>query len=1041
MDAFNQKSAWRNPDIIAQNRAPAHTPWGAYVSAELARTCDRTRSPRVRSLDGRYDFRLYRSPDDVDEFYVSDDAPSDFASITVPGNWETQGFGEPIYTNYVYPWRLDPGTPQAVTAKAGLQVPNPPELPRDNPTGCYRKTFTVPDEYLDGDLFIRFDGVETAFYVWINGQMVGYAEDSKLPVEFEISRFVRAGENLLALQVMRFATGIWFEDQDYWHLSGIYRHVWLIAKPRLHIADYQIVAEPDLPGTGGHFSADVMVSRQPGYAECRVRASLFDPEGQLLGETESAVMARAQYTTREQPTAGAARIRIELGQVRLWTPETPILYTAVFTLLGGDGEAIDHESCRVGFKKIEIRHGVVLLNGKRLRVCGVNRHEHGPAGRAVDLAHMREEIRQMKRMHINAVRTCHYPDCPEWYELCDELGLLLVCECNLETHGVFGQLSHDPEYALHYLDRATRMVRTYKNHVSIYAWSLGNESGFGPNHAAMTGFIKEYDKTRLCQYESGSPGKNISDVRGDMYAPIERILEMLADPVDDRPVILVEYLYQICNSGGGLTQFRDLLERYPRFQGGFVWDWQDKSLLAKTADGQPYWAYGGDFKESFTDPEVPLFMTNNGIVLPDLTWKPVAREIQAVYAPIWLEARRDSSARGSARDPERFVLKNRSQTMSTADLKAEAVLRENGVAVIRQDVALPVLAPGETAEWVCRLPHIKKPGCSYHLEINLFLKDKPWYREDGDVFSFIQTELPAGPPAEPVPGPAEPVQVTDGDRIVLRAGSMMVTLDRATGQLLGLEQNGVCLIRGAIPAFSRPPTGQDCQEGWGWYAQTHVFHELTIAVRDVQLTLSDRLAVVRFLLLAAPRAAQTIPVSLTYRFDAAGLTIESNALVPDFYEMVPRAGLCFQLDGARQQLHYFGYGPWECYPDRMACVRLGRFDSTVAREHFPFNPPSENGGHEKTRWLELADVDGRGVRISGQAPFHFDARLHDVAAYWQARHEHELAPSDTITLHIDSVHAPIGSNMAWSTVIDPREMPGGGSYFQSVRIEPLGEER
>ncbi|NLO35550.1 MAG: hypothetical protein GX112_04260 [Clostridiaceae bacterium] len=1040
MKAFDQKSAWLNPDIIAQNRVPAHTPWGAYPSVEQARTCDRTASPRVRSLDGRYDFKLYRSPDDVDAFYLPDYVPSDFAPIDVPGNWETQGFGEPIYTNVVYPWRLDPGTPSAVTARAGLQAPNPPELPRDNPTGCYRKTFILPEDDLNRDLFIRFDGVETAFYLWINGQMAGYAEDSKLPVEFEISQFVRPGENLLTLQVMRFATGTWFEDQDYWYLSGIYRQVWLIAKPKLHIADYQVVAEPDLPGAGGHFCADVMVSRQPGYADCRIRASLYGPEGRLLGEAESAVAARAQYTTREQPTAGAARVRIELDQVCPWTPETPVLYTAVFTLLDSGGEAADHEACRVGFKKVEIQHGVVLLNGKRLRVCGVNRHEHGPSGRTVSLAHMREEIRQMKRMHINAVRTCHYPDCPEWYELCDELGILLVCECNLETHGVSGQLSHDPEYALHYLDRATRMVRTYKNHVSIYAWSLGNESGFGPNHAAMTGFIKEYDKTRLCQYESGSPGKNISDIRGDMYAPVERILEMLADPVDDRPVILVEYLYQICNSGGGLAQFRDLLERYPRFQGGFVWDWQDKSLLAETPDGHAYWAYGGDFGESFTDPEVPLFMTNNGIVLPDLTWKPVAREIQAVYAPIWLEERRDSNARGSARDPGRFVLKNRSQTMSTADVRAEAVLRENGVAVVRQAVVLPVLAPGESAEWVCRLPHDKKPGCAYHLEINLRWKDKPWYGEDGDILSFIQIELPDGPRAEPVIKLAGPVLVTDGDQIVLRAGTLAATLDRASGQLLGLEQNGGSLIRGAIPAFSRPPTGLDCQEGWGWYAQTRVFRDLAIAALDVQLTTADRLAMVRFQLLVTPRAAQPFPVFLTYRFDAAGLAIDIGALVPNQVEMVPRVGLCFQLNGACQQLRYWGYGPWECYPDRMACVRLGQFSSTVAKEHFPFNPPSENGGHEKTHWLELTDADGRGVRILGQAPFHFDARFHDVAAYWQARHEHELAPSDTVTLHIDGSHAPIGSNMAWSTVIDRREMPGGGSYFQSVRIEPLGGE-
>ncbi|MEG1427989.1 MAG: glycoside hydrolase family 2 TIM barrel-domain containing protein, partial [Oscillospiraceae bacterium] len=399
--------------------------------------------------------------------------------------------------------------------KGGEGVPNPPMPPAHNPTGCYRREFTLPENFAGRRVYLSFEGVETAYYLWVNGNPVGYSEDSKLPSEFEITPYLQKGENLFALQVMRFSTATYEEDQDYWYLSGIYRNVWLLAKPQIAIEDYKITAIPDLHQGTGTVSADITVTRKDGFADFLVQLQVFDGD-RLLAEGQGEIMPIAWYRTQERPSGNTGRVTLKLDRAELWSPDSPKLYRGVITLLAPDGGKADVESCRFGFKTVEVKNGVVLLNGERLLVRGVNRHEHYPMGRSVPKAHMIEEIRQMKRMNINSVRTCHYPDSPLWYDLCDEYGILLVCECNLETHGVEGLLSHNPDYAASYVERGVRMVKTHKNHVSIYSWSLGNESGFGGNHAAMYGFIKEYDHTRLCQYEAGEPEKNISDIRGNM---------------------------------------------------------------------------------------------------------------------------------------------------------------------------------------------------------------------------------------------------------------------------------------------------------------------------------------------------------------------------------------------------------------------------------------------------------------------------------------------------------------------------------------------
>ena len=1035
---FHTQKDYENPSVTKINRAPDHSPWGAYESAEQAAKGDLNASRFIQSLDGSYAFRLHPTPEAAEDFYQADFDAADFAAIQVPGAWELQGHGQPLYTNVPYPFPKKAGEPNILQAGAeGAVLYDPPQLPKENPTGCYRRVFSVCEEMLTREFFLRFESVEAAFYVWINGRPVGYSEDSRLPAEFNVTKDLVAGENLLCVQVMRFASSTWLEDQDYWYLSGIHGHVSLVAKPRLRLQDVKLTALPNLHNHCGQVTAEVALSRIDGFADCRVRLLVLDNQGASLGTVEGIPATAESFSLKEGPMSGSARLEMNLSGVSLWTPDTPTLYTAVFTLIDGEGRETDFESCRFGFRLIEIQNGILLLNGKRLVVCGVNRHAHALTGRTVDEKHMREEIRQMKRMNINAVRTCHYPQPDRWYALCDELGLLNVCECNIETHGVGGLLSNDPAYAVAYLERAVRMLQIFKNHSCIFSWSLGNESGYGANHAAMYGFVKEYDRTRICQYESASPGKNISDLRGQMYAPIDRILEMLADPDDIRPIVLVEYLYQISNSGGGAYLFRKLTDRYPRFQGGFVWDWADKLLPAVTSDGIPFDAYGGDFGEPFYD-DVP-FMVANGLVLPDLTWKPVAHELKMAYAPLRVERRDGVWTWNTTPDLHQFVLKNQSFALCSDEFAITAILKENGTAIETVAVKDTRVQAGEEKEFRLEIPHEKKAGCEYHIDFELRRKNSAWFEEKNEITFACQYPLESGGPAACEKQKHMPVSaLEEGKRVSIIGDGFTAVFDREKGILTELTRSdGTLVLAGGEPCFARPYTGLDCKENWGWYNETAPLNALAAILKGESLVYSNTEAVLRFDFAYA--AAHPLAARVTYRVTARGISVEYAGHARFGWRALPRMGLAFTLPKKLQHIAYLGLGPLENYPDRKAAARLGVYETTVAETHFPFVPPAETGGHEETRWLSLTDAKGCGLRFQGETPFHFDAHFNSISDYRAAKHEHELIRRDTVFLHLDAAHSPIGSHMAWSTDVDENAMLSEGVYYQTFHISLIGK--
>lgn len=1042
---FHFQPDWQNLDVLSINREPAHSRWGAYDTMERAIACEYGSSPYLLSLNGTWRFRLYPHPDMVDDFYGTDYTEDGFKDIKVPANWEVEGFGEPIYTNVVYPFKQEEPECMIEANKGAYKVPNPPYLPVENPTGCYRKVFTVPENFAGREVYLYFEGVETVFYVWVNGQPVGYSQDSKLAAEFRITEYLKPGENLLALQVMRFADSTYMEDQDYWYLSGIYRDVWLISKPVQHIEDVHWTAIPDIYRGGGTVTAEVRVNRIPGFADCSVKMSVYNGQQELLGSGESKIQPKAAYRQDVVPTANTARVKLELSEVELWSPENPALYTMVVQLFAPDGTLLDTESYRFGFKLIEVRSGVVYLNGRRLLIRGVNRHEFFyKTGRNVSKEVMVEEIRQMKRMNMNAVRTCHYPDSPLWYELCDQYGILVICECNIETHGVEGGLTHSPRWAMAFVERAMRMVEQHKNHVSIYSWSLGNESGTGANHAAMYGFIKEYDQTRLCQYEAGEPGKNISDVRGNMYATKGYILGMLSAPEDDRPIILVEYLYQIRNSGGGLDHFVELMQRYERFQGGYVWDWQDKCLEGTTADGQKFFAYGGDFGESFVESrdggDCPPYMTNNGIVLPDLTWKPVAHELKEAYCPVRFERPGLWASTQIQMLPGEGVywLWNQCQEESLDAFTCTALLRENGYVIAQQEIELPNLKPGQKQEMAIAIPHEKTAGGIYTIEFSIRRKKETFYSEANEEIGLFQFNLESGPAVrEAAVCCGKPAYQNTEKELILEADGTELKLDKESGRLISFSKAGqVYLCGGLTPCLDRPYTGLDTKPGWGWNEIYEKIRKQSLVFGAAKVLAGEQEIRVELPFMQEDISAPEIGGSVNYVLRGDGhLKVSADFHLDGSYEAVPRVGLEAIVEKGFEKLTYFGRGRNENYSDRILSAPLAVYESTVSEQHFAFVPPSENGGYEEMRWMTLADEAGHVLRIRTKQPLHFDVHHYTIEDYKTAAHDHELHRCEESILHLDAVHGPIGSEMAWSTVMPEKQAVTGGDYHLEFEIE------
>ena len=1053
---FNRRDDFQNQYITQINRESAHSAWGAYENEASARK--RENSKYALSLNGTWEFFLCNSPDEVPEdFWTLDER---FTPISVPGNWELQGFSKPVYTNSIMPFPDDPSRRYMQTPSLTMNLGSdcryrPPMIPEDTLVGLYRKRFTLPEAFSGRKTYLHFDGVESAYYLYVNGDKVGYSEDSKLPSEFEITPYLRPGENTVALAVFRFSDGSWLEDQDYLYLSGIYRPVTLFSKPDEHILDVRGSAAPVKGRTYGEILARCELNRETGYADRTVRLRAYDPEGKLVAEDTGIVNAVSPIYgkqmgghVRRRPECAAAAFLLRVEKPLLWDTDHPNLYTLTFTLLDADGREEDFESCRVGFRRVEIENNVIKLNGKRVVFRGVDRHEHAyETGRYVSHERMIQEICLMKQLNFNAVRTCHYPDAPEWYDLCDEYGLMIVCEANVESHAVQGTLTTDPEWAEAMLERARRMAVTHKNHPCIVSWSLGNESGVGANHAGMAGWLRGYDDTRLVQYEGNDSGKTVSDIKCTMYPPVPLLMDMIADNDDPRPIVLIEHTYQIANTTGNYAQFNELTEKYERFQGGFVWDWQDKCLPAYTEDGREFVGFGGDWGEDFVETTVPKYMCANGVVTADLRPKPGTLEMKQGHTPVSVELYHKN--RGV------LLVRNRLQSTDYDELEIRYTVTENGVPVLK-GVAKPILeedpirlaAAGkgckerDTQPWpalfkdgdrlfVCDLEGAQNLTGEAFLNVSVVRKTGARWCEAGFSYTDAQFALKGRKAFCPKFEKGNLTVARTGNELTVSDGECVYVFSADEHALLSLTKNGKeYLSRSGNIQLFRARTGMFLEERWGGDMQTawDAFRPGKLQRKPVSVRVTEGdPATVRFEDEYESEKGKIVSVvewSL-HAGDAAEVNVRIS--MDEDFGWIPRAGVSFTVPEGFEKLKWFGRGPGESYPDRKLASPVGLYECSVEDTHFPFVPVSHNGSHSDTRWMRLTDKDGHEIEVSGPL-FSFDAHHNTPEDYFAVLHEHELVRRPEISLIIDGYVSGIGGDMAWSNEYNPVHMLKAGTY-------------
>lgn len=1017
-----------DPEILGENREPMHAPWGAYSTDEEALTGDRLASAFVQSLDGVWQFRLFEKIADLpDGFFESSQEENSWADLSVPSNWQLYGYDRAVYANMAMPF-----------------APNPPHAPEENPTGLFKKSFEIPDSWAGREVYLEFGSVDSMLFLWCNGAFVGSSTDSRLPSSFLLTDFLKDGENELVVVVPRFCAGSYLEDQDFWHLSGIQRGVRLIAKTPAHIQDYCVRAE-SVPGSDtGEIIAKVWMNdsrrigiqspygtmRLPDFANYRIRARLFDSKGNaLLAEPLEDVPSQStpmyEDGTKE---AGMVAFQMTVGKVKPWTAETPELYRLVFTLHDDRGRELDRESTVVGFRKLEIRDGILLLNGSRLLLRGVNRHEWNPrTGRVISWEQMRQEILLMKRLNFNAVRTSHYPDDTTWYDLCDELGMYVIDEANLETHAVEAHLSKRPEWGTAFLQRAIRMVVRDRNHPSIICWSLGNESNYGPHHAAMSAWIRFYDPSRPVQYESGYPDARISDIRAPMYPALDWVETEASNPADLRPMILCEYAYCKGNSGGNFWKYWDLVEKVPRFQGAFLWDWADKSLEVTRPDGTKSLVWGGDQGERKHMERMCL----NGVVGSFLDPHPAAWEVKHQQSPIRAEWKSEGDTHG-------LLVKNRFHSLDLAGLFVDWTLASCGEKLSSGTHRMQSVPPGGEGFLPAENLGIDPAAFTHRSDLLLsfsFRNPMPCAWADADhEFGRMQVALSAPRlPCFPfVSGGAVPSLRCESlpDRVRLHCGSSVWQISRTTGVIDSLRiQEKEILHRPVEECFFRVPTDIDHAVANGpsleWIDGG--LHRLEREVRRF-----EQVGEFSFLVETAHRSANSEPgihSACTFVLEEDGtLLLNASWKISIPVSTLPRIGWRFALDTAFQTIRWFGRGPWETYPDRKLSAPAAIYESGLASLESRYLYPQESSGRADVRWAELISPEFGSLVVSGTNLLQFSARPHSLEALLAAQDTLVLPEEHAVFVHADLFHAGLGGDTGWTPNIHQEFLLPPGDY-------------
>jgi beta-galactosidase len=1034
--------SWIAPECVSINRLPMRATIYPFPSVQIARSLDRGKTPWFQLLNGQWQFKAVDRPESVALTDVAADCDrSSWDTVEVPGNWTLQGYGAPHYTNVQMPFSDEP-----------------PFVPEDNLTGIYAKEFSVPSDWEGRRIVIHLGGAESVLYLYVNGHAIGLSKDSRLPSEFDISRFVIIGEkNLVVAVVVKWSDASFIEDQDQWWMGGLHREVYVYSTAPVHIADLFAVGNLESNYFDGRLQikAKIGFPRQPGEG-WQVEAQLYDPKGKAIFKKP------LRSTVRAGDPFNWPRLQAEFDEPvknpLLWSAELPHLYTIVVTLKNPTGKSIECTATRIGFRCVEVKDRLLLVNGKRVLIKGVNRHDHHDTkGKALDRETMRLDAVTMKRLNFNAVRASHYPNDPYWLDLCDELGLYLIDEANLESHAYYHQVGRERRYAAAFLERALRMVERDKNHPCVILWSLGNETRYSPNHDAMAGWIRGYDPSRPLHLEPGiwvkgvekqptekiyDMGYRVTDIVCPMYPPIDSIIEWAVDklhPDRTRPLIMCEYSHAMGNSNGSLADYWDAFEKYPGLQGGFIWEWIDHGLKQKTKEGQEYWAYGGDFGDEPND----LNFVCDGLVWPDRTPHPGTYEFKYLAQPIKVIG---FNARTGV-----LEIRNKQDFATLAWIRGEWELKVSGKRLANGKLPTLKTAPQKEEKINLKVPAINvEAGQEAFLNLRFYAATATAWCRSGHEVGWDQISIPPktrkSTRLKAATRAVQPLTLDESNGIfTVKNDAFYLVASRATGLEALRWQEQDFLISGPRLQIWRGPTDNDGIKGWT--------DETWRPLNKWRAQGLDKLAVKT----VSAKARRNKDGSITFLFEHLGTCAASDRAVrhqhsytisPDGRIQVdntftidkaipdlPRLGVVLTLKPGFEKLRWFGRGPFENYSDRKRAALVDLYESTVTDQYVPYIMPQEHGNHTDVRWLSLG-CESVKLLVEAVGPMEFSAGHYTAQDLDSAYHTYDLHPRAEVILSLDFRQRGLGTESCGPGPLEQYKIKPG-RYSWSYTLQPL----
>ena len=999
---------WKDPRINAVNRAPMHSNYFAYESADVAQKGIKENSVNFMSLNGNWKF-----------FWVKDaeSRPTDFwkvgfndkgwNTLPVPGLWELHGYGNPIYVNIGYAWR-------------NQFENNPPHVPTENNNvGSYRKEIMIPASWKGKDIIAHFGSVTSNMYLWVNGKYVGYSEDSKLEAEFNLTPYLKPGQkNQIAFQVFRWCDGTYLEDQDFFRYSGVGRDCYLYARDKKRIEDIRVTPDLDNEYKNGFLNIALNLK-----GNGKVNLILKDASGKEVASIQS--------------TKGHANIEVE--NPHKWTAETPYLYT-LYASLEGSKEVIP---VKVGFRKVELKGAQLLVNGQPILIKGANRHELDPdGGYVISRERMIQDIQIMKQFNLNAVRTSHYPNNNLWYELCDQYGLYVVAEANIESHGMgYGEhtLAKRDDYALAHMERNQRNIQRSFNHPSVIIWSLGNEAGYGPNFEAAYDWIKTEDPSRLVQYEqAGRTGK--TDIYCPMYLGYNRSEEYSKDEQYQKPLIQCEYAHAMGNSEGGFKEYWDIIRKYPKYQGGFIWDFVDQSVRWTGKNGKMIYAYGGDFNR-FDASDINF--CDNGLISPDRVPNPHMYEVGYFYQNIWTNPTDIQNGEISIFN-ENFFRDLSAYYLEWQLLKGGKVMRSGRVEDLN-------VAPQQTAK--IKLPIGKICQCSeWLLNVSYKLKNTEGLLNAGHIVAKQQLVLnPYKSPSMELKNQAksnlaivEPtLNENDKRYLIVNGENFCIEFDKTNGYLSKYQVNGLDMLKEGSylqPNFWRAPTDNDF--GASLQVKYAVWKNPKIKLISMQQRIDEQQAIIEATYELPEASAKLF---LTYTINNEGaikvtqkMTTDKDAKVANLF----RFGMQMQMPRSFDKVEYYGRGPVENYIDRKSNADLGIYKQSVSEQFYPYIRPQENGTKSDIRWWKTLNAAGHGIQVVAAEPFsasaiHYTIESLDEGLYKKQGHSQEVEEADLTNFCFDKIQAGLGCEDSWGRIARPEYQVPYGDYEFTFILMPM----